>query len=155
MHVPRMLLFALAIVSTGCANEPPTSPRILQDGVSTSVTQNEWETWQIAFPPDQCVAGFKTGSVDVHLVSTSRVLKDGSIETRVHLNSRNGSLTDAAGNEYVFGHNSKFGQVMTTTNTYVAEATDRFRVVSKGAETNEFVEIMVRIEWDGSQFNVT
>lgn len=146
----------LAIAVASCVETTATGPWALANSnAHAALLYNEWQVWPLVIGPSACNQGFASGSVDVHLVSTSKTWLDGVATIRENLNVRNARLSDAAGNEYVFSRNPKYQQVTQLAGTYVVDVTETFRLISKGNASNEFIEIVVRIEWTGSQLVVT
>jgi len=149
----RHLIGATTLFALTACTEAPTTPSTTDHQAALSVSSNpvnlnEWQTWQISGFVGCANHTFVNGSMKVHLQTQSRTNADGSETITQHLNFAGVTLTDAAGNEFVYRQNETFSQEMQSSGAYEAAAVTRARLISKGSGVNEFVDIFVTISWD-------
>ncbi len=149
------LVLALSLIGCGVSDSTFTGPLMVSAAESAVVTNsNVWETRDITWFGSCANQSFKSGSFDIHLQNHSSVGKDGVRKDQQHFNVAGGRLETWDGTEYVFGQNGKFIQYALPTGEYEAAVSTSFRLISKGSQTNEFVDLVLYIRWDGENLTV-
>lgn len=149
------LVLALSLIACDVSSGPLTGPLEVSAAESALVTNNNvWETWGITWFGSCTNQSFKSGSFDIHLQNHSSVGKDGVRKDQQHFNVAGGRLETWNGVEYVFGQSGKFIQYALPTGEYEATINTSFRLISKGSPTNEFVDLVLYIKWDGENLTV-
>lgn len=156
----RGLLSAAITLAAACQADLPTAavslPAALAAGPPTSVeTWSRWETWHITWLGGCTTHQFVDGEFRMHLATQMITYADGSSATWQRVNVAGGTLTDVAGTEYVFQQLGSSAQYTDVQGHYEVPVAMTFKLISKGQELNEFVDITVNIVWDGVDLTVT
>jgi hypothetical protein len=161
----RKLLKASALlcslVLTAC-NQSPTTPSesavsankpVLM--ASTKVDNfNEWQTWGNTWQSNGCTSTlYVSGTVNIHLQQQLKTNADGTIEYSEHFNIAGGTLTDSNGNVSVFQQIGQVHQVSLPSGPYTLAMNVSYKIITKSADPNEFVDFSFTLKWDGT--NIT
>jgi hypothetical protein len=144
----RLLAQLFALVLTACGQDLTSSSATpsLALGATPDI-QNVWETWNIT---EYVVCGshtFVNGTIDMHLVTQTKVNSDGVVSVTQHFNGH-GRLTEANGSESVYSVHGDFTQVAQSGGSYQVFTTNASQLITKGVAINEFIVADVSIGFD-------
>jgi hypothetical protein len=149
-------ILSAALVLSACSNDTmPTGPQISSDlKPSAALAQSTWQTWTTDWTSG-CTGRHYVGSYNIHFVSQNKTAVDGTQIATERFNVAGGVLTDVnTGNEYIFQSIGDYSQVTLPSGPYNVSVTNKYMIISKGSEQNEFAVLTLTISWDGTNFSV-